>query len=114
MIKKITSSLAITMLCVAAAGAEDKVVDEATGLVIAPGWQLVRVHCGGCHSHALVTGQRADRQTWLEIIRWMQATQNLWQLDPETENGILDYLAENYPPQPNRRRAPIPPNLLPE
>lgn len=89
-------------------------VDEASGLVIAPGWELVRAHCGGCHSQALVTGQRADRQTWLDTIRWMQATQNLWQFDTATENGILDYLASNYPPQPNRRRAPIPPTLMPK
>jgi len=88
-------------------------IDEATGLIVSEGWQLVRIHCGGCHSHALVTGQRADRQTWLDMIRWMQATQNLWQFDADTETGILDYLAANYPPQPNRRRAPIPPSLLP-
>ncbi len=88
--------------------------DEATGLAIAPGWELVRAHCGGCHSHRLVTNQRADRQTWLDIIRWMQATQNLWQFDDATENSILDYLAANYPPQPNRRRAPIPPTLMPQ
>jgi hypothetical protein len=89
-------------------------VDEATGLLVAPGWELVRAHCGGCHSHKLVTSQRADRQTWLDIIRWMQATQNLWQFDAATENSILDYLAANYPPRQNRRRAPIPPTLMPE
>jgi hypothetical protein len=88
-------------------------IDDATGLIKNSGWEMVRIHCGGCHSHALVTAQRADRQTWLDIIRWMQATQNLWQFDPETETTILDYLANNYPPQPNRRRAPIPPSLLP-
>jgi hypothetical protein len=44
----------------------------------------------------------------------MQATQNLWQFDPATEAGILDYLAKNYPPQAHRRRAPIPPSLMPE
>ena len=88
-------------------------VDEATGLHIAPGWELVRAHCGGCHSHRIVTSQRADRQTWLDIIRWMQATQNLWQFDATTETAILDYLASSYPPQPNRRRAPIPPSLMP-
>ncbi len=87
--------------------------DETTGLIIDDGWQLVRIHCGGCHSHALVTGQRADRQTWLDMIRWMQATQNLWQFDAATETGIVDYLARNYPPQPNRRRAPIPASLMP-
>ncbi|MFQ6004101.1 MAG: hypothetical protein ACE5OQ_01245 [Woeseia sp.] len=88
-------------------------VDDRTGLIKAPGWELVRAHCGGCHSHKLVTQQRADRQTWLDIIRWMQATQNLWRFDPETETAILDYLAGNYPPQSGRRRAPIPPGLMP-
>ena len=88
-------------------------VDEATGLAVAPGWEQVRAHCGGCHSHRLVISQRADRQTWLDMIRWMQATQNLWQFEPATEEAILDYLATNYPPQPNRRRAPIPPTLMP-
>jgi hypothetical protein len=43
----------------------------------------------------------------------MQETQNLWQFDEATEAGILDYLAKNYPPQPNTRRAPIPPDLMP-
>ena len=101
----------VFVLASSVAAAEE--VDETTGLIVDDGWQLVRIHCGGCHSHALVTGQRADRQTWLDMIRWMQATQNLWQFDAATENGILNYLATNYPPQPNRRRAPIPPSLLP-
>jgi hypothetical protein len=61
-----------------------------------------------------VTAPRADRNTWLDIIRWMQATQNLWQFQPEVEAQILDYLAVNYPPQPNRRRAPIPTSLMPK
>ena len=87
--------------------------DEVTGLKKNPGWEQVRNHCGACHSHALVTAQRADRNTWLDIIRWMQATQNLWQFQPEVETEILDYLAANYPPQENRRRAPIPPSLMP-
>lgn len=100
------------LLLSAAAGAAD--IDPASGLIKNPGWEQVRAHCGGCHSHALVTGQRADRNTWLDIIRWMQATQNLWQFQPEVEAQILDYLALSYPPQPNRRRAPIPPSLMPK
>ncbi len=87
--------------------------DAASGLIKAPGWEIVRANCGGCHSHALVIQQRADRQTWLDMIRWMQASQNLWQFPPDTEAQILNYLAANYPPQPNRRRAPIPPSLMP-
>jgi hypothetical protein len=88
-------------------------VDEQTGLIVDSGWELVRAHCGGCHSHKIITSQKADRHAWLDMIRWMQATQNLWQFDPATEAGILDYLATNYPPQANKRRAPIPPGLMP-
>ena len=87
--------------------------DAVSGLRIAPGWKLVRNNCGGCHSHKLVIAQRADRQTWLSMIRWMQASQNLWQFDVKTEAGILDYLASNYPPAANRRRPPIPLELMP-
>lgn len=88
-------------------------LDDATGLIKADGWQQVRIHCGGCHSHKLVTSQRADRDTWLAMIRWMQETQNLWQFEPATEQQILDYLAANYPPQEGMRRAPLPPPLMP-
>lgn len=87
--------------------------DEKTGLEIAPGWKQVRAHCGGCHSHTLVTSQRADRETWLDIIRWMQETQNLWQFEPAVEDEILDYLAANYGPRQAHRRAPLPERLMP-
>jgi hypothetical protein len=105
---------ALLLMMLGSVAVAEEPVDEATGLRVAPGWELVRAHCGGCHSHKLVTSQHADRQTWLDIIRWMQTTQNLWQFDAATENSILDYLAANYPPQPNRRRAPIPPTLMPK
>lgn len=106
-------SFAIVILLLSLPALPDAEIDVATGLVKNAGWEMVRIHCGACHSHALVTAQRADRQTWLDIIRWMQATQNLWQFETDTETRILDYLAANYPPQANRRRAPIPPSLRP-
>jgi hypothetical protein len=43
----------------------------------------------------------------------MQERQNLWQLDPQTENEILTYLAENYPATAPQRRKPLAPELLP-
>lgn len=105
--------VAIAACLLAAHAAVAAETDPATGLIKADGWEQVRIHCGGCHSHKLVTSQRADRDTWLAIIRWMQATQNLWQFDDATETAILDYLAANYPPAAGRRRAAIPPSLLP-
>ena len=89
-------------------------IDAATGLVQNSGWEQVRVQCGGCHSYGLITNQRGDREAWLGTIRWMQETQNLWQLPEATEAAILDYLAANYPPLTRHRRSPLLEHLRPE
>ena len=47
------------------------------------------------------------------MIRWMQKKQNLWQFDPLTEERIIGYLADNYPPDAAQRRAALPPHLMP-
>lgn len=88
-------------------------VDEATGLIVDEHWELVKAQCTVCHSARLVTQQRASRQTWLNLIKWMQQTQGLWKFDTVTENSILDYLAKNYAPSASYRRAPLEPALMP-
>ena len=88
-------------------------LDPTTGLVMSADWELVRSNCIACHSPKLITQQRGSAEQWLAMIRWMQAKQNLWQFDPDTEARIIAYLADNYPPQADRRRAAIPPDLLP-
>ena len=88
-------------------------IDPATGFTMTGDWQLVRGHCTGCHSAKLITQQRGTEQQWLAMIRWMQKKQNLWQFDRDTETRIVAYLAEQYPPQAARRRAAIPPDLMP-
>ena len=90
-------------------------IDTDTGLVTTTGWEDVRAHCGGCHAYSVVTNQRANRDAWLDMIRWMQRTQNLWQIPDEIETRILDYLAENYGPDEaaRQRRAPIAQELMP-
>ena len=87
-------------------------IDGKTGLVIAPGFEVVSVQCTVCHSARLVTQNRADRDGWLAMIRWMQDTQGLWSLGDD-ESRILDYLAANYGPLKVGRRRPLPPELLP-
>jgi hypothetical protein len=72
-------------------------LDPTTGFVIAEGIELMRAHCTGCHSSRMITQYRASREVWLEKIRWMQRTQNLWDLG-EAEPKILDYLAKHYAP----------------
>jgi hypothetical protein len=76
-------------------------------------WELVRANCIACHSTRLITQQRGSAAQWLTMIRWMQEKQNLWQFEPEVETKIVNWLAENYPPSEDRRRAAIPPDLMP-
>lgn len=85
----------------------DELVDD-TGVV------YVRAHCGACHSLALVTAQRGDREFWLKTIRWMQRTQNLWPLPDDQETLILDYLAKHYDETEWGRRPPLDASLLPD
>jgi hypothetical protein len=87
-------------------------IDGKTGLAIAPGFEVVSVQCTVCHSARLITRNRADREGWLAMIRWMQATQGLWPLGA-SEDPVLDYLASNYGARPAGRRRPLPPDLLP-
>jgi hypothetical protein len=88
-------------------------IDPATGFKMTGDWELVRGNCTACHSAKLITQQRGTAQQWLAMIRWMQKKQNLWQFDPGTESRIIAYLSEHYPPEAARRRAAIPPDLMP-
>ena len=76
----------------------------ATGLRVAEGFETVRANCTGCHSGRLIAQNRATRDGWQEMIRWMQRTQGLWELG-KNEADILDYLAANYAPVEIGRRA---------
>ena len=105
--------MAIAALCMLSAHAEEIEVDPVTGLRMTGDWQLVRANCVPCHSAKLITQQRGSAEQWLTMIRWMQEKQNLWPFEPETERRIISYLAENYPPPVDRRRAAIPPELMP-
>ncbi|MBV6653154.1 MAG: hypothetical protein KI786_05330 [Mameliella sp.] len=75
-----------------------------TGFIAAEGWETVRATCTACHSAKLVTQNKATREGWEAMIRWMQETQGLWDLGDQ-EQTILDYLAAHYAPKESGRRA---------
>jgi hypothetical protein len=87
-------------------------LDARTGLVLAPGFEVVSTQCTVCHSAKLISQNRADREGWLAMIRWMQETQGLWPLG-DNESRIVEYLAANYGPVGAGRRLPLAPELLP-
>ena len=91
-----------------------KGIDPDTGLIIATGVDTVKANCTVCHSAKFITLQRGDRDTWKEMIVWMQKTQGLWEFDAKTEKEILDYLATNYAPDDKiERRKLLPASALP-
>lgn len=78
-------------------------VHVATGFVDGAGLTAVIQNCTNCHSAKLVTQNRMTKEGWIATIRWMQETQNLWDLG-ENEKTIVQYLATYYAPQKKGRR----------
>lgn len=74
-----------------------------TGFVDAVGMQEVINNCTNCHSAKLVTQNRMGKEGWTATIRWMQKTQNLWELG-DKEAIIVEYLAKHYGPIKKGRR----------
>ena len=74
-----------------------------TGFVEGEGMMLVVNNCTNCHSAKLVTQNRMSKERWLATIRWMQETQNLWDLGGN-EEPIVNYLATYYAPTEKGRR----------
>lgn len=74
-----------------------------TGLHADPNLKIVVSACTSCHSAKLITQNRATRDGWESMIRWMQATQGLADLGV-SEPRILDYLATYYAPIDTGRR----------
>lgn len=82
-------------------------IHVASGLIVDDGFIQVKATCLACHSAKLVTQNRATRDGWKKMIRWMQETQNLWDLG-DNEKIILDYLAKHYAPNEAGRRPNLP------
>ncbi len=74
-----------------------------TGFVKGNGLMLVVNNCTNCHSAKLVTQNRMSKEGWESTIKWMQETQNLWDLGVNEET-IVNYLATYYAPEAKGRR----------
>ena len=107
--------LLTALLSLPLTAAEEAPLAPATGMKMAPDWELVRNHCVICHSSRTFLLQRATEANWTSVLEWMQTQGGLWKLEPEIEKKIITYLASNYGPGPadNYRRAPIPATLMP-
>lgn len=88
--------------------AESEISEEGihvnSGLIADINFELVVSNCTGCHSSKLIVQNRATQEGWRNMIKWMQETQNLWELGAN-EDKIVAYLAKNYAPDKQGRRA---------
>lgn len=76
------------------AGAQDN--GEYGGLPAGEGRDVVYAVCDGCHSIRLVQQQGMSRTRWAKTLEWMVEEQGMPELDPETRETVLDYLADNF------------------
>ena len=67
-----------------------------TGFIEAEGLMTVVNNCTNCHSAQLIIQNRMNTERWNATIKWMQETQNLWDLGGNQEI-IVNYLVTNYP-----------------
>ncbi len=77
-----------------------------TGLKDGDGLMTVVANCTACHSAQLIIQNKMNKQKWNATIRWMQETQNLWQLGDKQE-VIVNYLVKNYPVIDTGRREKL-------
>ncbi|RED48483.1 monoheme cytochrome C [Seonamhaeicola aphaedonensis] len=97
----------VTPVYVAVEEDSDKIengIHVRTGLVEAEGLMTVVNNCTNCHSAKLVIQNRMNEERWNATIKWMQETQNLWDLG-NNQSIIVNYLVTNYPPPEVGRRS---------
>ncbi|QLE84544.1 cytochrome C [Shewanella sp. Scap07] len=70
-------------------------IDPVSGLIMAPGWQVVNQQCNACHTSHIIPQNPGSRAVWKDTIDWMIDTQGLWDLS-ETWDPVLDYLSTYY------------------
>ncbi|MCT8859100.1 cytochrome C [Shewanella xiamenensis] len=83
------------LLFTGASFAAEYPVDPQSGLIMAPGWELVNYQCNACHTSMIVTQNRGDKAFWKETLQWMVDTQGLWDLS-DTWEPTLSYLCTYY------------------
>ncbi len=94
--------------------AQEYAVDPRSHLYLSPGHDFVVERCRRCHSLRLITQTSATREQWYGLIRWMQESEDLEEFSVQETTLLLDYLARHYGLEDRpRRRAPLPPELLP-
>ncbi len=95
--KKIALKLSILIIISTIATANDKKIDEETGLIIDNGIELIKENCIICHPPRFMLINGGDKKFWSAKVKLMQKGFGLWELDKNTKERIINYLSKNYP-----------------
>ena len=69
---------------------------EPDGLPPGEGRDEVSLLCSTCHSLRLVTQQGLGERRWDDLMDWMVEEQGMDELDPETRQKVVRYLAKHF------------------
>lgn len=86
------------------AGAQDSYTQMPNG----DSKDLVYGICSGCHSMKLVMQQGMSRKRWDKLLDWMVEKQGMAPLDAQTEEQVLDYLAQHFGEDQETGRPGVP------
>jgi hypothetical protein len=100
---KQTDTVAITPIEIIDEDRIENGIHVRTGFVDAEGLMTVVNNCTNCHSSKIILQNRMNTERWNATIKWMQETQNLWELGKNQE-VIVNYLVTNYPIKDTGRR----------
>lgn len=101
---------AVALLLLAGGGGFSPVAaqEEFGDLPPGKGQEEVFYNCTACHSTKIITQQGMTRKRWEDALVWMVEEQGMPELDEETLNVILDYLAEQFGPDRPNYEVPSP------
>lgn len=71
-------------------------IDPTTGLIIDDGLDKVKENCTICHTGRFIVVNGGDKSFWRAKMKTMQTAYGLWDIDPKSEDRMLNYLAKNY------------------
>lgn len=97
------------LLAIAGGAAAALAQDEERILPSGEGRETVRAICSGCHSVRLVAQQGMSRERWDDTVHKMVKEQGMPELDAETRETVLDYLAANLGVEKRRRDGGVSP-----
>lgn len=71
-------------------------IDSTTDLIVDEGLDKVKENCTICHTGRFIVVNGGDKKFWTAKMKTMQTAYGLWDIDPKSQERMINYLAKNY------------------